>query len=112
MSKCKLEFILKMIDDIEFILSKHTSITEALNDRISKPAIMMSLLQIGEVMSKIDFENEFLSASAKGAYNVRNFIAHDYEGINLAIIENILRTLLKPLKVEIEQELKRDENGQ
>ncbi len=36
---------------------------------------------------------------------MRNFIAHDYEGVNLAIIENILRTMIDPLKSEIEKEL-------
>ena len=106
MSKAKLEFVLKQIDDIEFIINKYTSIENALADRIAKPAILMALLQIGEVLGKIKFENSILNEYAKGAYNVRNFIAHDYEGVNLAIIENIIRNMLKPLKEEVENELK------
>ena len=34
----------------------------------------------------------------KGAYAVRNFIAHDYEGVDLAFIESILRDKLFELK--------------
>jgi len=105
MSKSKLEFILQMIEDIEYIVAQHSGVVEALSHRISKPAILMSLLQIGEILGKMHFENETLCEYARGAYNVRNFIAHDYEGVNMAIIENIVRTMLKPLKITIEEEL-------
>lgn len=106
MSKSKLEFILQMIDDIEYIIVQHNSIvSDALSHRISKPAVLMSLLQIGETLGKMHFENELLTEYAKGAYNVRNFIAHDYEGVNMAIIENIVRTMLTPLKIAIQEEL-------
>ena len=37
----------------------------------------------------------------KGAYAVRNFIAHDYEGVDLAFIENILRFKIQELKKDI-----------
>jgi uncharacterized protein with HEPN domain len=33
---------------------------------------------------------------------VRNFIAHDYEGVDLGLIDNILRYLIPELKVTIE----------
>ena len=107
-SKSKLEFILQMIDDIEYIIAQHNGIiTDALSHRISKPAVLMSLLQIGETLGKMRFDNELLNEYAKGAYNVRNFIAHDYEGVNMAIIENIVRTMLTPLKMAIQEELSR-----
>ncbi|MFZ2889947.1 DUF86 domain-containing protein [Sulfuricurvum sp.] len=110
MSKSKLEFILQMVDDIEYIIAQHNGIvTDALSHRISKPAVLMSLLQIGETLGKMKFENDILAEYAKGAYNVRNFIAHDYEGVNMAIIENIVRTMLKPLKEAIQTEFKKDE---
>ena len=105
MSRSKYEFVLKMIDDIEYIVSRHVGVTEALSDRVSKPAILMSLLQIGETLGKMSFDNPILAEYAKGAYNVRNFIAHDYEGVNTAIIENIVRNLLAPLKDEILAEM-------
>lgn len=40
------------------------------------------------------FDNE----DVRGAINTRNFIAHDYEGINLPIIEFIIRERLPVLK--------------
>ena len=42
----------------------------------------------------------------QGAYNTRNFIAHDYEGVHLARIENIIRVHLPKLKQIIKQILK------
>lgn len=105
MYRSKYEFILKMIDDIEYAVSRHENVTEALSDRVTKPAILMSLLQIGETLGKMSFDNQILAEYAKGAYNVRNFIAHDYEGVNIAIIENIVRNLLAPLKDEILREI-------
>lgn len=65
----------------------------------------MCLMQIGENLNKLDSSNENLKDAVKGAYAVRNFIAHDYEGINLALIENIVRNLLQPLKEELLKEL-------
>jgi len=37
----------------------------------------------------------------KGSYDVRNFIAHDYEGVNKAIIEDIIRRYIPDLKSTI-----------
>jgi hypothetical protein len=65
MSRSKYEFILKMIDDIEYAVSRHTSVTEALSDRVSKPAILMSLMQIGETLGKMSFDNPTLAEYAK-----------------------------------------------
>lgn len=65
----------------------------------------MCLMQIGENLNKLESDNKEIKKAAKGAYAVRNFIAHDYEGVNLAFIENIIRNLLNPLKDEIINEL-------
>ena len=91
----KIDFILDKIEIIEEILSE-TKITEALNDeKIFRPAILMHMMQIGESLNSVYkkfpklVEKYNLTEEVKGAYNVRNFIAHDYEGVNLAIIESI-----------------------
>ena len=100
----KIDFIIKMIDDLEFIISKHQHITKALNDREGQLAILMCLLQIGESMNKIDDEilkKYNLSIDAKGAYSVRNFIAHDYEGVQLSKIEEIIRLNIPQLKEKL-----------
>jgi len=36
-------------------------------------------------------------------YDVRNFIAHDYEGINKAIIEDVIRNHIPELKRTIDE---------
>ena len=52
----RLEFILEMIEDIEFIIKENNSLTEALNSRIGKHALLMCLMQIGETLHKIKDE--------------------------------------------------------
>jgi len=97
----RLEFILEMIEDIELIVKENHSLTKALDSRIGKHALLMCLLQIGETLHKIKDEKLREELPIKGAYDVRNFIAHDYEGVDLGLIDNILRYLIPELKVTI-----------
>lgn len=55
-------------------------------------------MQIGETLNKICSEDLKEKLQIKGAYDVRNFIAHDYEGVDLALIENIIRNMIPKLK--------------
>ncbi|MCH9741380.1 MAG: DUF86 domain-containing protein [Epsilonproteobacteria bacterium] len=98
----RLEFIVEMIEDIEFIISENKSLTKALESRIGKHALLMCLMQIGETLHKIKDENIREQLPIKGSYDVRNFIAHDYEGVDLNLIDNILRYLIPELRVTIE----------
>jgi uncharacterized protein with HEPN domain len=103
----KIDFILEMLSNIEIIISRKNGIFKALEDNIeSRPAILMALLQIGETLNKIDSEMVELlkidKKDIKGAYDVRNFIAHNYEGVDLALIEHIIRNLLPDLKSKLE----------
>jgi len=69
----------------------------------------MHLTSIAEQFSKIkssDILSNFEEEDVKGAIDTRNFIAHDYEGINLPIIEFIIRERLPILKNEIEKVIK------
>lgn len=101
----KTKFILKMIDNIKRIITKHGGIVKALEDELeAQPAILMALLQIGESLNKIDKEiikKYDLEQEAKGSYDVRNFIAHDYERVRLEIVEDILRCGLAELEEKI-----------
>jgi len=85
----KFEFILEKIEDIELFISKFDNIYLLINDKMGFDATLNKL------------ENNYNSLKdkdIKGAYDVRNFIAHDYEGINKSIIENILRYHIPSLK--------------
>ncbi len=104
----KLEFILEKIEDISLFRKKFKSIEELLNDRMGYDATLMALLQIGETLNKLKDSPYGNKLPIKGAYDVRNFIAHDYEGVNKMIIEDIIRRFIPELKSIIAGILKND----
>ena len=99
----RLEFILEMIEDIEYTIEENHTLKKSLTNRIGKHALLMCLMQIGESLNKIEDEVLKDKLPIKGAYDVRNFIAHDYEGVDIGLIENILRYLIPELKMTIEE---------
>lgn len=94
----KLDFIIEKIDDVESFKLRYKSIEDLLNDVMGYDATLMSLLQIGETLNKLRDESFANLLPIKGTYDVRNFIAHDYEGVNKMIIEDIIRMQLPKLK--------------
>ncbi len=110
MFNIRLNTILEKINFIEEIVLDFEKITTALNDNKSgKPSILMHLIAIAEQFNKLKEENEFEILSKfdksdlKGAYDMRNFIAHDYEGVNLSIIEMVIRDKLPKIKKVIKK---------
>lgn len=92
----KILSIKSKIDNIYSIIQRHGSITNALQDIEGQPAILMLLVAISEQFSKlVKKESKLLShfdqEDIKGLISVRNYIAHDYDGINLIIVEDDLR---------------------
>jgi uncharacterized protein with HEPN domain len=79
-------------------------VTALEDEKTTRPAILMHLASIAEQFSKIK-DNKLLSIfdndDVKGAIDTRNFIAHDYEGINYPIIEFIIRERLPVLNENI-----------
>ena len=110
----KSEFILEMIERINFIVKRHKGVIKSLNDIEGQMAILMAIAQIGETLQKIDdniLEKYDLLEDKKGAYYTRNYIVHDYEGVNLAYVERIIKDFLPELKEkmsEIINELKNE----
>jgi uncharacterized protein with HEPN domain len=113
--RAKAEFILKMLTNIQTIIVRHNGIVAALSDEIeARPAILMAWLQIGETLNKIDADvlAQFgLETDAKGSYDVRNFIAHDYMGVDLGLVEMITRNHLPVLSEKISRMLSGDDNN-
>ncbi len=108
----RLKNIKNSIDDIEFILnSVEFKITQAIEDKILKPAIRMHIIKIAEQFSKLKDDNafdvleKFSSNDLKGISAVRNFIAHDYDSVDDSIIEDVLRINMPMIKAIIEREL-------
>jgi len=111
----RLKLIHKKIENIQTIVSNANNITSALQDEITyKPAILMHLVSIAEQFKKLQDEMDFETLSKfdkediRGALAVRNFIAHDYEGINLSIVEDVIRVYLPKLKTKIEEIIETD----
>lgn len=93
----RLKSIKKKFDSIFTIVERHGSITNALKDEIeAQPAILMLLIASAEQFNKLYKSNskvlvEFDELDIKGMIAVRNFIAHDYDGVNLSVVEDSLR---------------------
>ena len=103
----KIYLIVEKIEYIEQIIKNSGSITSALNDEVTvRPAILMHLTSIAEQFNKLKHANEteilsaFEKEDLKGMYDVRTYIAHDYEGVNLAIVEWIIRNGLPTFKMQ------------
>jgi len=108
--KQRLEVIFKKIVMIEEIVESFGFVSKALEDeKLAKPAIMMHLTAIAEQFSKLKDNKvieQFDEKDIKGAIATRNFIAHDYDGINLGFIEVVIRERLPVVKGVIEGILK------
>lgn len=73
-------------------------------------ACVFNLSQIGELANKIDkdFEENNSSIPWRVLYGLRNKIVHDYEGVNLVLIWDIIKEDLPELNtqlVELNQKL-------
>jgi uncharacterized protein with HEPN domain len=101
----RLEFIITMIENISVICKRHSGIKNALNDMEGQNAIFMCLVQIGEKIKKIEDISIKECLPVKEAASVRNFIIHDYTGVDLEIIEEIIDFDLKVLEKNIMQML-------
>ena len=110
----RLHSILKKINSIEVILQRHGGIVAALEDEDeAQPAILMLLVAISEQFQKLQKQQlnlmqKFNKDTIKGIIAVRNFIAHDYDGINLAMIENGIRYEIPQIKTTIKKILEEE----
>jgi uncharacterized protein with HEPN domain len=101
----RLNNIVRKINFIENIVKSKNGIISALEDEEnSRASIMMHLTSIAEQFDKLSKDGEFEILSKfdkndlKGSYDIRNYIVHDYEGLNLMIIEVVIREKLSKIK--------------
>ena len=68
-------------------------------------ACVFNLGQIGELANKIDkeFEKQYSQIPWRVLYGLRNKIVHDYEGVNLTLIWEILETDLSELNNQLQE---------
>ncbi len=101
----KIDFILEMIEKIEFVVARHRGVVQALEDPEGQLALLMAVSQIGEALSKIDstlIDTLGLQEERKGAYETRNFIVHDYDGVDLFLIERVIEERIPEIKEKLQ----------
>lgn len=106
----RVNLIFKKINFIESITEEKGSISLALEDeQNSRASILMHLTSISEQFDKLLHNGEleilayFEKQDIKGSYELRNFIAHNYEGIDLYIVEEVIKQRLPIIKQSIEK---------
>jgi len=104
----RVKIILKKIEFIESIVKEKSGVTKALEDeQNSRASILMHLTSIAEQFDKLLHNGElevlgyFEKEDIKGSYELRNFIAHDYEGVDLYIVEDVIEKRLPIIKKSV-----------
>ncbi|WP_270975561.1 DUF86 domain-containing protein [Campylobacter helveticus] len=106
--KNRIDFIFELCEE---------GLVKALSDvKQKQPAIIMHLVVCNENLQKIqdNYEADILELFNKddirGLKAIRNIASHDYEGLNLAIIEEVIRYRLPPIREKIALFLERQDN--
>jgi len=93
----RIEIIKKKIEFIQNIVKQKGSVIQALEDeQNARASVLMHLTSIAEQFDKLlhsgelDVLTNFEKQDIKGSYELRNFIAHDYEGIDFHIVEDVI----------------------
>ncbi len=108
----RVKVIEKKIAFIEAIVNEKGSVVLALADeQNSRASILMHLTSIAEQFDKLLHNGElellshFEKEDIKGSYELRNFIAHDYEGVDLYIVEDVIKERLSIIQKSAEKVL-------
>lgn len=109
----RVNLIAKKIDFINAIVSEKGSVLNALEDeQNARASVLMHLTSIAEQFDKLLHNGElevlafFDKQDIKGSYELRNFIAHDYEGVDLYIVEDVIIQRLPVIKESVEKIIK------
>ena len=107
----RIAIIEKKIEFIQNIVQENGSVIEALEDeQNARASILMHLTSIAEQFDKLLHNGEleilthFEKQDIKGSYELRNFIAHDYEGIDFYIVEDVIEKRL-PVILEVSKKI-------
>lgn len=97
--------ILKMIDYIDkaFKYTKNISLEDFIGNEEKIDATVFAISQIGELVKNITTETmqKYPNIEWIVIKNLRNKIVHDYEGINLNLIWDILQNDLSDLRINL-----------
>ena len=109
----RIEIIQKKILFIQNIVKEKGSVVQALEDeQNARASILMHLTSIAEQFDKLlhngelDILTRFEKQDIKGSYELRNFIAHNYEGIDFYIVEDVITERLPIILTHTKEILK------
>lgn len=113
----RIQVIQKKIAFIEAIIKENENISTALEDeQNARASLLMHLTSIAEQFDKLLHNGElellgyFEKQDIKGSYELRNFIAYDYEGVDLYIVEDVINQRLPIIKTSVQNILKKARN--
>jgi len=105
--RARLEYLLKLIDDLNVIVGRHNGVAAAIKDVEGFHAVMMCCLQLGETLNKLENPSIREKLPVSLAYSMRNIIALDYLGINseiiFATVENDIPNLCRQIESILEE---------
>ena len=96
------EKIIKYIDKI-LLYTENIPYDSFATNTVLVEACVFNLSQMGELANKIDKEFEIQNSNIpwRTLYGLRNRIVHDYDGVNLVLIWDIIKNDLAPLRAEL-----------
>lgn len=103
----KFELVLKYIDDIDRIITRHETIEATMTDYEGQYAVMMCLTQIAETISNIDNDAFEDKIPFRAIRSFRNRTVHNYEATDWTIVKHIVEYNLPDLRQTIIAFLKR-----
>ena len=106
----RVENIQNKIEFISNIVKEKGSVSLALEDeQNSRAAILMHLTSIAEQFDKLlhggelEILSNFEKEDIRGSHELRNFIAHDYEGVDLYVVEDVISQRLPIILASIKK---------
>ncbi len=100
-----LRHILEAINNIEEFVKDVVDLSNFIKDKKTKDAVLRNLEVIGEAAKNLD--EEFINNNTSVEWNkiigMRNFIIHEYFGVDLGIVWETIKKDLPLFKVEIEK---------
>ncbi|MBR0359868.1 MAG: DUF86 domain-containing protein [Clostridia bacterium] len=102
--KIIVEKIIKYISKVLYY-TKEIEYDDFIDNSMLVEACVFNLSQIGELANKIDkeFEEKNSSIPWRVLYGLRNKIVHDYEGVNLVLIWDIVKEDLPELNNQLKE---------